>query len=249
MLKFNCPCCLSYNSSCSSVSQEIRFQRGVRRAKVTGALKDNIAKVACDECLQVLGPLLEQFRVARRHTAAKMLKARAQKKKRQNGSAEGMQDIGIDRAAEEKWIASNVFDPYGNSIVHSTCASILLHVSMQRISRIRKQKQMMGQRPILAVKKKDITWADIPLIEVPYMVDSLKWFTSLPPDATVRVHNPGHRHGNFGKPSHSKQLYREHFRSFVSIRYARLRQRRSIFYVVCLIAIPQISDKWAFGII
>ena len=120
---------------------------------------------------------------------------------------------------QNEWIRANLFDSMGNYLFCHTGIIRALSVSPQRLSRQRKVKRNLFQKPVVNMTKSDVNNQKLSAFVL--MPDTIEiafntWWDSLPDDHVVDVRYPHERHGLEGKVSNNdKVIGKEAFLRFV----------------------------------
>lgn len=120
---------------------------------------------------------------------------------------------------QNEWMRANLFDSMGNYLFCHTCIVKALSVSPQRLSRQRRVKRNLFQKPVVQMTKTDVDKEKVTAFVV--MPEAIQlafnhWWDSLPNDHVVDVRYPHERHGLEGKASNNaKSKVKQTFLDFV----------------------------------
>lgn len=120
---------------------------------------------------------------------------------------------------QNEWIRGNLFDSMGNYLFCHQCIVRALSVSPQRLSRQRKVKRSMLQRPVVQMTKSSVEEEKLkPFVVMPDTVESAfgQWWECIPSEHLVDVRYPHEKHGLSGQISNNaKSDIKEDFLDFV----------------------------------
>ena len=120
---------------------------------------------------------------------------------------------------QNEWIRANLFDSMGNCLFCHGCIIKALSISPQRLSRQRKVKRSLFQKPVVPMTKNAVNIEKLNAFVVmpegiEVSIDS--WWASIPDDHVVNVRYPHGKHGLEGKVSNNaKTNTKEAFLEFV----------------------------------
>ena len=114
-------------------------------------------------------------------------------------------------SAQNQWLRENVFDAYGNYLYCSSCIGTILHVSKDRLARLREIKVRQYQEPLRVMTKAQVVGQKLeefvlhPGLETT-QEEVASWWKTMSDSDEVQVKYPHERHGLAGKPSNKSKL-------------------------------------------
>ena len=161
-------------------------------------------------CQEMLGKFSDMFKNMTYTAQNSIKKSSTQKEKVEKVEKKDHQD----RRKQNQWLIDNVFDSYGNYVYCFSCIKKILGIGGTRLHRLREIKRQQANKPIIKMRKDQISMAQIKDVILPTdEVDILSWWTSLHEQSIVELRVSPKLH--MGKSNYHKEELLSCFLEFI----------------------------------